>query len=270
MKRQVVLAWEGKTEALAALQTPPAPLVLEEEVKGARQEADVLPGRVIRGDALVVARALETQGLIGQIDLIYIDPPYASGLDYRHEERLDGPATGRVARTTAYRDRWADGPASYLDMLMPRLAAMKPLLKANGSMWIQVDWRSSHFVRSLCDEIFGRERFLNEIVWRRAPNLGRQARSGQFGRTLDTLIVYGAGPKARLVPPDQLVPVGARAARRDPGTGRWYTLAPRGDYTDASVSRLETEGRVHRTSTGNVSIKYWLEEDAAGRPCRRQ
>src|SRR6185295_7042162 len=114
----------------------------------------------------------------------------------------------------------------------------------SGSIWLQVDWRASHLVRALCDEIFGRERFLNEIVWRRAPNLGRQARSGQFGRTLDTLLVYGGGPKARLVPPDRLVPVG-RAARHDHATDRWFTVAPRGDYTDESIARLESEGRVH-------------------------
>ncbi len=155
-------------------------------------------------------------------------------------------------------------------MLMPRLAAMRALLKPSGSMWIHVDWRASYLVRALCDEIFGPDRFLNEIVWRRAPNLGRQARSGQFGRTLDTIVVYGGGPKARLVPPDRLVPVTTRAAKRDPETGRFFTLAPRGDYTDASVARLETENRIYRTSTGTVAIKYWLERDDDGKLCKRQ
>jgi hypothetical protein len=201
---------------------------------------------------------------------VYLDPPYRSGVDYRHEERLDGRAGGRVAHAAAYRDRWSDGVASYLDMLMPRLAAMRALLKPSGSMWIHVDWRASYLVRALCDEIFGPDRFLNEIVWRRAPNLGRQARSGQFGRTLDTIIVYGAGPKARLVPPDRLVPVPARAAKRDSETGRYFTLAPRGDYTDASVARLETENRIYRTSTGTVAIKYFLERDDDGKLCKRQ
>jgi adenine-specific DNA-methyltransferase len=224
---------------------------------------------VLRGDALDTARALDREGLAGSVDLVYLDPPYASGLDYRHEERLDGRATGRVASATAYHDRWDDA-ASYLDMLFPRLSAIRPLLKPSGCIWIQVDWRASYLVRGLCDEIFGADRFLNEIVWRRAPNLGRQARSGQFGRTLDTIIVYGAGPKARLVPPERLVPVPAKAAKREPGSDRWYTLAPRGDYTDASIARLAKENRVYTTSSGTIAIKYWLERDEEGQLCKRQ
>jgi site-specific DNA-methyltransferase (adenine-specific)/adenine-specific DNA-methyltransferase len=222
------------------------------------------------GDAVDVARALCREGLEGKVDLIYLDPPYASGANYTHEERMDGTATGRVARSAAYRDRWEDGPASYLDMLYPSLSAMRPLLKPSGSIWVQVDWRASYLVRALCDEIFGRDRFLNEIVWRRAPNLGRQARSGQFGRTLDTIVVYGGGREARLVPPSRLLPIRESAAKKDPETGRFFTVAPRGDYTDDSVARLESEGRIYRTPTGKIYVKYWLEHDAEGRLCKRQ
>jgi hypothetical protein len=168
----------------------------------------------------------------------------------------------------AYGDKWDDA-ASYLDMLYPRLAIAKGLLKETGAIWIQVDWRANYLVRALCDEIFGRERFLNEIVWRRAPNLGRQARSGQFGRTLDTIIVYGASAKTRLIPSERLTPVAKGVARKDETSGRFFTLAPRGDYTDASVARLEREGRVHRSATGKISIKYWLEQGQGGL-CKRQ
>lgn len=272
-KRQVTLTWDGKAEALDALRHPAPPIELE-EVLGPRASSDASPPnsvhRVIRGDALDVARALASEGLQRQIDLVYLDPPYASGVDYTHEERLDGHASGRVARATAYGDRWSDGTASYLDMLLPRLTALQPLLKPSGSIWIQVDWRASYLVRAICDEIFGRARFMNEIVWRRAPNLGRQARSGQFGRTLDTLIVYGASQLARLVPPERLAAVDKRTAKLDSSSGRWFTLAPRGDYTDESIARLEKEGRVYRSSRGGVSIKYWLEEDAGGTLYRRQ
>ncbi len=270
-KRQVLLQWEGKTEALAALGQPHRPIEIEEELK--QDDSDSGPhrtSRLVHGDALDVALALADQGLRAKVDLLYLDPPYLSGVDYDHEERLEGTATGRIARTVAYRDRWGEGRAAYLDMLLPRLAAMRPLLKPTGSIWIQVDWRANHLVRALCDEIFGRDRFLNEIVWRRAPNLGRQARSGQFGRTLDTLIVYGGGPEARLIPPERLVPVARGAAKLDGETGRYFTLAPRGDYTDVSVARLEKEGRIYRSSSGNVSVKYWLEKDDEGRLCKRQ
>jgi DNA modification methylase len=269
----VLLTWEGKAEALASLDVAPPPLEIVEELalpsQAVRAElsdnSDLVANRVIHGDALAVARVLESQGIGGKADVVYLDPPYASGVDYDHEDRLEG----KVTRAAAYRDRWDDA-ASYLDMLMPRLAAAVRLLKPTGSIWIQVDWRASYLVRLLCDELLGRDRFLNEIVWRRAPNLGRQARSSQFGRTLDTIIVYGASSEARLTPPERLVTVPRRSARRDPESGRWFTVAPRGDYTDASVARLEAEGRVHRTSSGGVAVKYWLEEDAEGRLGRRR
>jgi DNA modification methylase len=263
------LTWEGKAQALETLETTPPGFDLDEELVAAppavRVELSDDINRVIQGDALAVARALDVQGLGGQADVVYLDPPYASGVDYAHEERVEG----RVTRASAYGDRW-DDLASYLDMLMPRVAAAGRLLKPTGSIWIQVDWRASYLVRAICDEIFGRERFLNEIVWRRAPNLGRQARSGQFGRTLDTIIVYGASSQTRLVPPERLEHVPRRSARRDADSGRWFTVAPRGDYTDASIARLEAEGRVHRTSSGGVAVKYWLEEDTEGRLGRKR
>jgi DNA modification methylase len=270
------LTWEGKAEALALtrLEGPIAPLVVDERFDAGQgrtsygDERSVR--RVIQGDALDVARALAREGLAGQVDLIYLDPPYGSGVDYHMEERLFDGSASNGACAAAYGDRWEEGQASYLDMMLPRLAALRPVLRDTGSIWIQVDWRAGYLVRALCDEIFGRERFLNEIVWRRAPNLGRQARSGQFGRTLDVLVVYGAGPRARLVPPDRLTPITARAAQLDADTGRYFTLAPRGDYTDASVARLEKEGRIYRSSTGRIAVKYWLEQDADGTLCKRQ
>jgi DNA modification methylase len=263
------LTWEGKAQALETLEATPPGFDLDEELVAAppavRAELSDDINRVIQGDALAVARALDVQGLRGQVDVVYLDPPYASGVDYAHEERVEG----RMTRASAYGDRW-DDLASYLDMLMPRVAAAGRLLKPTGSIWIQVDWRASYLVRAICDELFGRERFLNEIVWRRAPNLGRQARSGQFGRTLDTIIVYGASSQTRLVPPERLEHVPRRSARRDADSGRWFTVAPRGDYTDASIARLEAEGRVHRTSSGGVAVKYWLEEDTEGRLGRKR
>lgn len=268
-KRRVLLTWEGKTAALAPLDDLPPALTLQEAIgtpaEAVGAELSPVGNRVIYGDALRIAQALEQGGFAKQADVVYIDPPYASGVDYAHEERTGG----RVVRSAAYGDRW-DDIAAYLDMLFPRLAAAGRLLKATGSIWIQVDWRASYLVRGLCDELFGRDRFLNEIVWRRAPNLGRQARSSQFGRTLDTIIVYGASARTRLVPPERLVPIARGSARRDPESGRWFTVAPRGDYTDASMARLDAEGRVHRSATGAMSVRYWLEEDAEGRLGRRR
>jgi len=252
---------------------------VNETVPGPGQAIASKFDRLIHGDALEVARALSRAGVEGTADLVYLDPPFASQASYIHEARLDGPADGRVTRTLAYDDSWraskssageyeSDGVTAYLEMLAPRLEAAARLLSPRGTLWVHLDWRAAYLVRVLLDEILGRESFINEIVWRRAPNLGRQATSGQFGRTLDTLVVYG-GPRAKLVPPTRLEPIGESSIRWD-DAGRPFTAAPRGDYTDASVSRLDAEGRVHRTGTGKVYIKYFLVKNDAGEWCRER
>jgi DNA modification methylase len=225
--------------------------------------------RLVTGDCLDVAGALAVEGLAGSVDLVYVDPPYMSQADYTSEARLDGPADGRVTRTLAYEDSWGEaGIGDYLDMLAPRLEALAALLSPAGSLWVHLDWRASYLVRVLLDEIFGREGFKNEIVWRRAPNLGRQAASGQFGRTIDTIVVYG-GPGAKIVPPTRLEPIEKTAIRWD-DAGRPFTTAPRGDYTDKSIERLEAEGRVHRTASGRVYVKYFLVKNEADEWCRER
>src|ERR1019366_624704 len=63
-------------------------------------------GRLGEGGAVDVGRALAAEGLQAKVDLVYVDPPFASQMAYVHEARLDGPADGRVVRTAAYDDRW--------------------------------------------------------------------------------------------------------------------------------------------------------------------
>jgi DNA modification methylase len=254
-------SWEPRSEPRSRSPSGDTATVVEEGGDTA--------SRLIRGDALDVVSALEGGGLDGRVDLVYIDPPFASQAAYTHEARLDGPADGRILRARAYDDRWdGDGVGGYLDMLAPRLEALAGLLAPTGTIWVHVDWRASYLVRSLLDEILGRSAFVNEIVWRRAPNLGRQAASHQFGRTLDTMVVYGR-EEAKLEPPTRLERIDPKHVRRD-AEGRAFVAAPRGDYTDESIARLEAEGRVHRTATGKAYVKYFLVEDATGALCRRR
>ncbi len=241
----------------------------------AGQSAAVVParggfaGRLVHGDALDVARAMRVEGLAGKVDLVYVDPPFASPATDVHAPRLDGRADGRVVRAPAYDDRWhGDGLGPYLDMLAPRLDALAGLLAPTGTIWVHVDWRASYLVRALLDEVMGRGAFVNEIVWRRAPNLGRQAASHQFGRTLDTIVVYGR-ERVKLAPPTRLEPIEPGAVRID-GEGRPFTTAPRGDYTDESIARLEALGRIHRTASGKVYVKYFLVKNADGTHCRER
>jgi hypothetical protein len=171
-------------------------------------------------------------------------------------------------RARAYDDRWDEATGAYLDMLAPRLEVLTKLLAPTGTIWVHVDWRASYLVRILMDEILGPSAFKNEIVWRRAPNLGRQAASHQFGRTLDTIVVYG-GEAANIVPPMRLELIEPSDMRWD-ADGRPFTCAPRGDYTDASIEKLGREGRIHRTASGKVYIKYFLTKNVDGQWCRER
>lgn len=221
------------------------------------------------GDALDVAAKLRGRGYESKVKVVYLDPPFFSKVDYVHEARLDGHASGRVVSTDAFADKWGGSDVTaYLEMLGPRLEVAARLLSRDGTIWLHLDYRAAYFARMLLDEIMGPRSFINEIVWRRAPNLGRQATSNQFGRTLDTILVYG-GPDAELLPPTRLEPIEESAIRFD-DEGRPFTAAPRGDYTDASIAKLAAEGRVHTSASGKVYIKYFLVKNVDDVWCRER
>lgn len=237
----VRLTWPGRDDAPIE---PSGTIVASERIP----DASVAPaGRVIEGDNLQAMRALLAEGL--SVDLAYLDPPYASGTDYAH-----------TTEGHAYGDRWSDR-AAYLDMLWPRLRAVHALLAPHGTIWVQVDHRASGVVQCLLDELFGEARLRNVIAWRRAPPLGRQVQSRQFPRNVDFLFAYAKGEGARWNPIWGRAPFDRKSARYDEERKRWFTTAPRGDYTDESVARLDKEGRIHRTSSGKVYVKYFLDEE---------
>lgn len=129
--------------------------------------------RLIYGDNLLAMAALlagdeQTPSLRGRVDLIYIDPPFDSKADYRTKVELPGVELEQrptVIEQFAYSDTWADGTASYLAMITPRLVLMRELLSDTGSIYVHLDWHVSHYVKMVLDEVFGKPNFRNEIVW---------------------------------------------------------------------------------------------------------
>ena len=154
--------------------------------------------RLIYGDNLYVMQALLAgdpesglPSMRGKIGLIYIDPPFDSKADYRtkiHLPSMDIEQKPSVIEQFAYSDTWKDGTKSYLEMIVPRLVLMKELLSEKGSIYVHIDWHVGHYVKVLMDEIFGRDRFLNEIVWKR--KFGNAAESRRLGSAYDILYVY--------------------------------------------------------------------------------
>jgi adenine-specific DNA-methyltransferase len=131
------------------------------------------PNRLIYGDNLLAMAALlagddHSPSLRGAIDLIYIDPPFDSKADYRTDVTLPGTTLEQrptVIEQFAYSDTWSDGTASYLAMITPRLILMRELLSDTGSIYVHLDWHVGHYVKTVMDELFGKDQYRNEIVW---------------------------------------------------------------------------------------------------------
>jgi len=96
-----------------------------------------------------------------KIDLIYIDPPFFSGSNYIINI-LEGKNT---YDSIAYFDYWNKDIDSYLQMLYERIVIFKKLLSQKGLIFIHLDWHASHYIKLILDEIFGKNRFINEIIW---------------------------------------------------------------------------------------------------------
>ena len=123
--------------------------------------------RLIWGDNLLAMQALLAQGYEGKINLIYIDPPFASSEDYYYQVAIQGGEVTKepsALERLAYKDFWAGGVDSYLDMLYPRLQLMRRLLAEDGTIFVHLDWRVGHDVKLVLDEAFGRDRLINEII----------------------------------------------------------------------------------------------------------
>lgn len=141
--------------------------------------------RLIYGDNLYIMQALLDEGLENSIDLIYIDPPYLSEIDYSSNLYL--PGEEHAIQRSAFNDKWMKGIDSYLDMLYPRLLIMRELLSDKGNIFVHVDWHVSHYVRLLLDQIFGSERFNNEIIWCYSGGTGSKR---HFHRKHDSIFWY--------------------------------------------------------------------------------
>src|SRR3989344_4501758 len=135
------------------------PMSFQDKLLGEEELDKQKMNRLIWGDNLLAMQALLNQGYEGKINLIYIDPPFDSKADYSHKIKLGETEFTKepsVIERLAYKDTWAGGTDSYLDMLYPRLQLMKRLLAPDGSIYVHLDWHVGHYVKVMMDEIFAR------------------------------------------------------------------------------------------------------------------
>ena len=152
--------------------------------------------RMILGDSLQVMAALaEREGLRGQVQCIYLDPPYGikfnSNFQWSTTSRdvKDGKAdhiTREPEQVKAFRDTWRDGIHSYLTYLRDRLIVARDLLSESGSIFVQIGDENVHRVRALMDEVFGDSNFVSQIVYRTTTGKG----SSVLDSTRDFVLWY--------------------------------------------------------------------------------
>jgi site-specific DNA-methyltransferase (adenine-specific) len=134
-------------------------------------------GVLVQGDCLDVLGRTE-----GKFDLIYVDPPFNTGLVHAARNK----SGSRTLGPSAYKDAWG-GLEGFLAMLQPRLARWHAALAEHGSLWLHLDYRAVHDTKVLADAIFGQAGFRGEVIW--VPGNGARRRNGP-SVTHQTILIY--------------------------------------------------------------------------------
>lgn len=158
--------------------------------------------KLIWGDNKFVMSSL-LEKFAGKIDLIYIDPPFATGADFKYKIKIGDQSVVKehsAIEEKAYRDTWGLGIDSFLDMMYQRIILMKDLLSPNGSIYIHMDWHLGQYIKILLDEVLGVNNFRNEVVWHyRTGNLADK----QYQRKHDNIFFYSKSDQIIFYPQEQ-------------------------------------------------------------------
>ena len=207
-KREVELVWNGKTNEVCNIVLPFQTIENVDEPRAEdNQQLDLFDTRgrqrkgwtnkLIWGDNKLILSSLKNGPLREEIEkqgglkLIYIDPPFDVGADFSMDIEIGGETLTKkpnILEEIAYRDTWGKGQDSFIAMIYERLILMRDLLAENGSIYVHCDWRVNNYIRSVLDEIFGRQNFVNQISWyyRRWNIAGKM-----FASNHDNIFYYG-------------------------------------------------------------------------------
>jgi len=206
-KREVELVWNGKTRDVCTTVLPFQTLEhIDEPRTETKAQKDLFDSRgrqqrgwtnkLIWGDNKLILSSLKSGALRQQIEdagglkLIYIDPPFDVGADFSMDIEVGGETFHKEANLLeqiAYRDTWGRGADSFISMLYERLILMRDLLADDGSVYVHMGPAINHFVRTSLDEVFGRERCLREIIWKRVSS---RSHGTYYPATHDSILFY--------------------------------------------------------------------------------
>ena len=226
-----ILKYKGADETSMVLQRG-MPLYEMEKLETVGDNVD--GNMVIRGECVSACAYLKEQGI--QVDLVYIDPPFASGADYakkvyirrnpkvadaiaQAEQELDVDEL-KAFEEKMYGDVW--DKEKYLNWMYENLMAIKSIMSETASIYVHLDDHISHYVKILLDEIFGEDNFINEIVWKRTNAHNMKGKG--FARSNDVIFFYSKS-SCDFVYNEQYSPISeAQLSRyKQDADGRYYT-----------------------------------------------
>jgi DNA modification methylase len=298
------LEWAGKPKQVERLSLPFQTVETINESRATRErDAGALFGgaadegrgrnRLIWGDNKPVMSSL-LSGYAGSVNLIYIDPPFDTGADFSLRMKVgdaDFTKVPSLLEEHAYRDTWGHGRDSYLRMLYERIVLMHELLAEDGTLYVHIGPAVSHYVKVLCDEVFGESNFRGELVWKRSDahsDAGQGAK--HYGRIHEVILQYSKSDAFTFN--TQYLPLPDETADRwyrhvEEGTGRRYNKAditgPGGEakgnpryeifgvtrywrYSKERMEQLIKDGLVVQDRPGTVPYRKRYLDESAGVP----
>jgi len=305
-KREVELVWNGKTSEVCNIVLPfqvieqvdepraekPADKAIQAGLFDARgRQLKGWTNKLIWGDNKLILSSLKNGPLREEIEkqgglkLIYIDPPFDVGADFSMDIEIgDNTFTKKpnILEEIAYRDTWGKGADSFIAMIYERLILMRDLLAEEGSIYVHCDWRVSAFFRSVLDEVFGKDLFVNEIIWKRSTSTGLSSK--QCGVLHDTVYWYAKTAKYTFNMQYHAYEEKYLQRARKDENGRMYIPIPTGNpgvrpnlyyeykgflphsngykWTREKMEELDRQGRLifPKEKTGRIQYKQYLEE----------
>jgi site-specific DNA-methyltransferase (adenine-specific)/adenine-specific DNA-methyltransferase len=278
-----MLNWRGK-RPFTSTQYYPAQL---KEVHG--DEVDGWRNKIYWGDNLqVMSHLLKT--FRGNIDLIYVDPPFDSKADYK---KLIEVKTGKTTSDMAafeekqYADIWTND--EYLQYMYERIVLMREMLGDRGILFLHCDWHKSHYLRCILDEVFGYENFVNEIIWQKCNS--KNFTSNSLSNVHDNIFMYSKsrdhvfneifeelreeyienayrnrdadGKRYRLLP------LHAPGERRGPTGEPWRGIRPLSGahwrFAPETLDEMDAKKLIQKSETGVLSYKKYLEDSLGAR-----
>ena len=141
MGNKLEITWLGKEKEI---KIEPRILIEDKEKSNCTNDRNT-ENMIIHGDNLLALKALESK-YAGKVKCIYIDPPYNTGSAFEHyDDNLEH--------------------STWLSLMKPRLEILRNLLSDDGSIWISIDDDEGHYLKVLCDEVFGRNNYINTVIW---------------------------------------------------------------------------------------------------------